>query len=64
MKMSTKLFIAAVILFVLPSPLTALLSFLCVVAGLALLFFQGIMEIINKNKTPKKGKDTTPPWEK
>lgn len=71
MRTSSKLFIAAVIFFVLGvilprklMPLTVTLTVLCFVAGFALLIFQGIMEIINKNKAPKKGKDTTPPWEK
>ena len=52
MKIYTKLFIAAVILFILPGGLTQLLALLCFIAGLILLIVQNITEIKNKNKTP------------
>ena len=64
MKMYIKLFIAAVILFMLPTGgLTQLIAFLCVAAGIIILIYQGITEVTNKSNTPKKKKNSTPPWE-
>ena len=85
MKTAKKLIIAGIILilFGFISGLIIAIPFalLCFFGAFVLVVVQGIMEIINKNKTsqsgnysdearracekvtPKKNKDTTPPWE-
>ena len=62
MKTYTKLFIAAVILFFLPTGgLTQLIALFCFAAGMILLICKGVTEITGKNNSPNK--DKTPPWE-
>lgn len=67
MKTSTKLFIAAIILFFMPG-FFSFIGFLCFVTGLILLIIQSINNHANGTSsgtsTQKKDKDTAPPWEK
>ena len=64
MKTYTKLFIAGIILFIVPLVITKLLSMFCFAAGFILLICKGITEITNKNNAPHRDKSNTPPWEK
>ncbi len=85
MKTAKKLLIAGIVLilfgFISDFLIAVPFGLLCFLGAFVLVVFQGIMEILNKNKapksgnyseearracekvTPKRSKDTTPPWE-
>lgn len=51
MKTSTKFIVAAVVLFVIPNPITWFFGFMCAIAAIGLIIYQEISSLKAKSKT-------------